>query len=160
MTDSLGDNRHPDMDKNFLLKNVHPLLRQLADEVYEASPVKFIIIEGLRTLETQQRYYKEGKTRTLNSPHLADKRCGWSNAIDIMPVVEKYGREKTLIEFRDGRAVNTGIQKDIYFLIGCFYGIANKFNIKIRVGALWDSDSIWTNDEKTHFVDAYHIEIK
>ena len=52
------------------LEGVH---RDLAKIVYSASlitSIPFIVLEGIRTLEQQQKLYKLGATRTLRSRHL------------------------------------------------------------------------------------------
>lgn len=108
-------------------------LVDLCNKVIEISPIDFSIVETIRTKEKQEELFKSGKSKTMKSKHLDGK------AIDIVGVYEKY--EKAL---------------DITFLSGLFYGVASMMGIKIRVGALWDKDSMLKNN----FLDIYHIEIK
>lgn len=61
------------------LDGVHPELRAViirADEV----GVRFMVLEGLRTLERQKLLLKQGATTTLRSRHLT------GHAVDIAPI--------------------------------------------------------------------------
>jgi peptidoglycan L-alanyl-D-glutamate endopeptidase CwlK len=118
------------------LETVDPKLQTLAREVLKLSPIDFAITEGLRTPQRQAQLYRDRKTKTLNSKHLEGK------AIDICPIIDNK--------------LNYDSRDDIMFLAGLFYGVASQLNIEIRVGALWDNNSI----AKNNFIDAYHIELK
>lgn len=48
------------------LKGVHPRLVEFAKELISLSPYDFRIVEGVRTLETQKKYYTWGRTVFLN----------------------------------------------------------------------------------------------
>lgn len=108
-------------------------LVDLCNKVIEITPIDFAITESLRSYERQKELFESGKSKTMKSKHLEGK------AIDIVGVYEKY--EKAM---------------DITFLSGLFYGVASMMGIKIRVGALWDKDSMLKNS----FVDAYHIQLE
>lgn len=45
------------------LENVHPNLVNFIREVLSISPYDIVIVEGVRTLETQQMYFSYGRTR-------------------------------------------------------------------------------------------------
>jgi hypothetical protein len=120
----------------------------------KASFARGLITEGLRTKERQLQLYGEGKTKTLNSKHLEGK------AIDICPVI------KGKLDF------SKEAEPDLYFILGLFYlkakellekyelsGGSEGLNIKLRLGAFWDRNSIRENSEGG-FVDGYHIEIE
>lgn len=65
------------------LKGVNPKLVALVQRVHAMNlPFDLSISEGLRTLEKQKQYFREGKTKTLNSRHLS------GNAFDIYPIVD------------------------------------------------------------------------
>lgn len=65
------------------LKGVNPKLIKMIELVQAMNlPFDLSISEGLRTLETQKRYLREGKTKTINSRHLS------GNAFDIYPIVD------------------------------------------------------------------------
>jgi hypothetical protein len=78
-------------------------------------------------------------------------------AIDICPIIN--GK----LDF------SKEAEPDLFFILGLFYlkakelneryeltGGSEGINVKLRLGALWDGDSIRGNK----FVDGYHIEIK
>lgn len=66
------------------LKGVDERLVKLMEEVLSISPYDFGITEGLRTIEKQKEYVRDGKSQTMNSYHLRGK------AVDI--VVYKDGK--------------------------------------------------------------------
>ena len=118
-----------------LLNTVHRDLNILAHEVLKISPIDFSITEGYRSKKRQEYLYKEGKSKTLNSKHTELR------AIDICPYINNK---------LDYEATN-----DLFIIIGIFMAKAKELNINIRVGALWDNDSVKNND----FVDGYHVEL-
>lgn len=69
------------------LNGVHPDLIKIVEYINEKQLYKgqANISEGVRTLETQQRYVKEGKSKTLNSKHLVQSD-GYGHAFDIHPI--------------------------------------------------------------------------
>lgn len=116
-----------------LLNTVYKELNILAHEVIKISPIDFSITEGFRDRMKQKELYNEGKSKTLKSKHCECK------AIDIMCCKEGYKEPL----------------RDIYIVIGLFLAKAKELNINIRVGALWDNNSIKDNN----FIDAFHIEL-
>ena len=70
------------------LKGIHPDLRRVMDRALQESPVDFIVIEGLRTVERQKTLVAEGKSRTMNSRHLT------GHAVDLLPIDPVDGRGK------------------------------------------------------------------
>ena len=46
------------------------------------APVRFKVVEGMRTMTRQRQLLKEGKTKTLSSKHLIGR------AVDIAPIVD------------------------------------------------------------------------
>lgn len=70
------------------LKGIHPDLRKVCDLALALSPIDFIIVEGKRSIETQKKYIKEGKSQTLNSRHL------YGCAIDFVDVGGSYDWER------------------------------------------------------------------
>lgn len=63
------------------LEGVHPDLVRVMKLAISRSPVDFSVIEGMRTLATQKKYFAAGATRTMNSRHLD------GHAVDIAPYV-------------------------------------------------------------------------
>jgi peptidoglycan L-alanyl-D-glutamate endopeptidase CwlK len=70
------------------LKGIHPDLRRVMDRALRESPVDFIVIEGLRTIERQRELVASGASRTLNSRHLT------GHAVDLLPIDPTDGRGK------------------------------------------------------------------
>lgn len=66
------------------LKGVHPELVLVASRALQYSEIDFAIIEGVRDLETQKRYQREGKSKTLHSRHLT------GDAIDVAAYVDGH----------------------------------------------------------------------
>lgn len=64
------------------LAGVHPKLVAIVTEALNRSPFDFIVVEGLRTKETQARYLREKRTRTMDSYHIT------GHAIDIAVLVD------------------------------------------------------------------------
>lgn len=120
-----------------ILNTVQKELNILAHEVIKISPIDFSIIEGYRSKVKQKELYFNSKSR-IDGEHKLSKHQ-LSKAIDI--VCCKEGYKEPL--------------RDIYIVIGIFLATANRLNIKIRVGALWNKTSTIHNN----FVDAFHIEL-
>ena len=70
----------PRSEKN--LKGVHPDLVAVVRRAAELSPIKFEVIEGLRTVERQKQLVAAGASKTMNSRHITGQ------AIDLAPTVE------------------------------------------------------------------------
>ena len=61
------------------LEGVHPHLVQVVERAILHTEVDFCVVEGVRSLATQRRYYDLGKTTTMNSRHLT------GHAVDLAP---------------------------------------------------------------------------
>ena len=64
------------------LRGVHPDLLRVVERALEISPMDFVVVEGLRTLERQRELLRAGKTTTLNSRHLT------GHAVDLCPWID------------------------------------------------------------------------
>lgn len=62
------------------LRGIHPDLRRVIDRALQDSPLDFVVIEGLRTVERQKQLVAQGASRTMNSRHLT------GHAVDLMPI--------------------------------------------------------------------------
>ena len=62
------------------LRGIHPDLRRVIDRALQESPLDFIVIEGLRTVERQREMVAKGASRTMNSRHLT------GHAVDLLPI--------------------------------------------------------------------------
>lgn len=64
------------------VRGVHSDLVRVAQLAYELSPVKFIITEGLRTVDRQRELLRAGASRTMNSRHIT------GHALDVAALVD------------------------------------------------------------------------
>lgn len=62
------------------LEGIHPALRRVMDRALQDSPVDFVVIEGLRTIERQRQLVASGASKTMSSRHLT------GHAVDIVPI--------------------------------------------------------------------------
>lgn len=62
------------------LRGIHPDLRRVIDRALQDSPLDFVVIEGLRTRERQEKLVASGASKTMNSRHLT------GHAVDLMPI--------------------------------------------------------------------------
>lgn len=67
------------------LAGVHPHLISIVTHVATVSPERFVVLEGLRTIERQRELFAKRATRTLNSRHLT------GHAVDIAPLLDEDG---------------------------------------------------------------------
>lgn len=67
------------------LTGVHPDLVKVMEVALERSPVKFVVTEGLRTVERQRQLFARGATKTMNSRHIT------GHAVDIVPYIDRDG---------------------------------------------------------------------
>lgn len=61
------------------LQGVHDDLVRVMELARARSPVKFTVIEGLRTIERQRQLVAQGASKTMNSRHIT------GHAVDIVP---------------------------------------------------------------------------
>lgn len=119
------------------LETLHPDLQMVLNEAIKH--VDFSILEGLRSPERQEELVRQGKSKTMNSKHLADD-SGASRAVDIIAYPIQW----------DNWNRN-------YMFVGYIRGIAASMGVSIRCGGDWDGD-FDTKDQK--FFDLPHIELK
>ena len=119
-----------------LLNTVRKELNILAHKVLEVSPFDFSITCGYRSQALQERYVKEGKSKTLSSRHIEGK------AIDIVPFIN--GKQ-------DYEAIEELLQ-----ILGVFKAVAKQLNIKIRCGDNWNNGKYI---RENNWKDYYHISL-
>ena len=61
------------------LRGVHPDLVRVVRKAAGISPVKFMVIEGLRTVERQKELVAQGASKTMHSRHIT------GHAVDLVP---------------------------------------------------------------------------
>ncbi|MEO1042821.1 MAG: M15 family metallopeptidase [Pseudomonadota bacterium] len=64
------------------MEGLHPDLIRVLDRFIEITPIDVTVLEGLRTLERQERLVRTGASTTMNSRHLT------GHAVDIAPYVD------------------------------------------------------------------------
>ena len=64
------------------LEGVNEKLVRVVTRALEISPVPFIVIEGLRTVERQKQLVAKGASQTMKSLHIVGR------AVDIVPTVD------------------------------------------------------------------------
>ena len=131
-------------------KTLHQDLRLILDELIKI--YDFSIIEGHRTLETQRKYFYEGKSNLDGIVKQSKHQSYPSLAVDLMP-------------YKKGTNAFSGDELDnrrFYMMMGMIKAISIRlFNNglishKVRFGLDWDSDDTF-KDQTFH--DLPHIEL-
>ncbi len=127
---------------------LHKDLQVILDQVIKY--YDFSIIEGHRTLETQQKYFKEGKSKLDGINQKSKHQSLPSMAVDIMP-------------YKKGSNAFSGMVKDkyrFYYLMGLIRAESErlyqekKISHKVRFGIDWNSNDLFddqTFDDMPHF---------
>lgn len=103
------------------LEGVHPALQAVVKRAIEVTPIDFGVSEGVRTLEQQKAYFRDGKTTTMDSLHLP-RADGFAHAVDIYILVNG----KPSWEHKHFRKV-----------VQAFFTAAIGLQVQIEAGALW-----------------------
>ena len=135
------------------LKNVHPVLQEIAEEALRISPVDISIIHGWRGKEEQNRLYDEGKSKlkypqskhnhTVPNPQQPNsgQQVPMSLAIDFAPYLNG-------IEWNDTHAFAV--------IAGVMMSVAKRMGHTLRWGGDWDMDGRTTDQT---FMDWGHVEL-
>lgn len=127
-------------------KDIQTIINEVI-KVYDCS-----VIEGQRTLETQQKYFKEGKSQLDGINKKSKHQSNPSMAIDVMPYYKGFN------PFTSENGA-----KAFYYQAGIIMGIASqlkeegKISHSLRWGGNWDSDMDFFND--SNFFDLPHFEL-
>jgi len=130
------------------LNTCHIDLQLIFLEAISVTRIDFGIAEGHRSVEDQQKYFKEGKSRVDGIKIKGKHNYSPSLAVDF------YG-------FVNGRA--TWEKDTLIYLAGLFIGISeilykqDKISHKLRWGGNWDKDGIILKDQS--FDDLPHVEL-
>lgn len=116
------------------LIGVHPDLVKVVKRAIEISEYDFMVVEGLRTLETQKEYVKKGVSKTLNSRHLKQSD-GFGHAVDLAPL------ENGAIDWNNKKGQFDSVSK-------AMTQASKELGVKIEWGGSWKS-----------FVDKPHYQI-
>ena len=102
------------------LKGVHPDLVKVVKRAIEISEYDFMVVEGLRTKETQAEYVKKGVSQTMNSRHIIGQ------AVDLAPL------ENGVIDWNNKKGQFDAVAK-------AMLQAAKELNVKITWGGNWKS---------------------
>lgn len=112
------------------LKGVDANLVKVVKRAIQISQYDFMVVEGLRTIETQKQYVAQGKSKTMNSYHLT------GHAVDLAPL------ENGAIDWNNKKGQFDAVAK-------AMKQAAKELNVSIE----------WGGDWKT-FVDKPHFQVK
>ena len=70
------------------LIGVHPDLVQVVERAIVITETDFSVVEGLRNIATQRRYFELGKSMTMRSRHLPHGPDQVGHAVDLAPWVD------------------------------------------------------------------------
>lgn len=132
------------------LDTCHSDLQKICNEVIKY--FDFSILEGERTLEQQQIYFKEGKSKLDGINKKSKHQSSPSMAVDIMPYKENTNAFS-------GKELDT---RRFYFMMGVVKMCAIKLledgeiTHKLRFGLDWDGDDVF-DDQNFH--DMPHMEL-
>ena len=118
------------------LDSCHPDIQKVFNEVIKH--VDCTVLEGIRTRARQEELVRTGKSKTMNSKHLAYD--GVSRAVDVMkyPIVWDDWKSNAMFA-------------------GFVIGIAKSMGIELTSGIDWDNDF---NVTEHSFLDAPHFQLK
>lgn len=109
------------------LKGIHPDLRRVMDRALKDSPIDFVVIDGLRTIERQRQLVAAGASKTMNSRHLT------GHAVDLVPLLDldRDGKIETSEMF------NVPLMRQLHQHIEAAF---NAENVKFEWGGDWGWD--------------------
>jgi peptidoglycan L-alanyl-D-glutamate endopeptidase CwlK len=136
------------------LVGVHPDLVRVIHRAIKITEVDFLVGCGVRTLATQRKYVREGKSKTMNSRHLLNN--GYSHAVDLW-MWKDGGISWDTSGAEDRYTISNKDDYENYQEIGTsVIAAANELGIPIRWGADWDGDGQHTDHS---FIDWVHQEL-
>lgn len=116
------------------LIGVHPDLVNVVKRAIEISEYDFMVVEGLRTIETQKKYVAEGKSKAMNSYHLT------GHAVDLAPL------ENGSIDWSNKKGQFDSVAK-------AMEQAAKELNISVEWGGVWDKNMLeYDNPHKEHML--------
>ena len=115
------------------LTGVNRDLVRVVNRAASICPIKFMVVEGVRTIAKQREYFLAGKSKTLRSRHLD------GHAVDLAPIVDTDG---------DGDLELSWNLKDFKPIAAAMKQAAKELNVGIEWGGDWKS-----------FVDAPHFQL-
>jgi peptidoglycan L-alanyl-D-glutamate endopeptidase CwlK len=137
------------------LIGVHPDLVKVVHRAIEITEVDFLVGCGVRSLATQRKYVREGKSKTMNSRHLKASN-GYSHAVDLW-MWKDGGISWDTSGAEDRYTISNKDDYTNYQEIGTsVISAGRELGIPIRWGADWDGDGQHTDHS---FIDFVHFEL-
>ncbi len=132
-----------------------PYLVEVLSRAIEITPIDFGVAQGARTIEDQQKYYDEGKSKInpkkyktselpLKAKHIVDHNYPLSGAVDIYAYIPGKGASWD--------------KSHLCLLAGVILSIDKSMENKLRWGGNWDMDGEIISDQ--NFQDLPHFELK
>lgn len=129
------------------LMGVHPALVATVRRAASRCNARFLVVEGVRTIERQRQLVAEGRSKTMRSRHLRQSD-GLGHAVDLAPLHD------------DGR-VNWNDFDGYRAIKQAMFAAADWEGLKLRWGNDWDMDGVEVGpDPDESFQDWPHFEIK
>ena len=119
------------------LKGVKPELVKVVNRALELSTVDFGVREGLRTVEQQREYVRQGVSQTMASKHIT------GDAVDLYPS-----------KLPDGWQKNPKVWLPV---LEAMKKAGDELGVKLRFGINWKNDP--NLPIETKFIDAPHVEL-
>lgn len=119
------------------LKGVKPELVKVVNRALELSTVDFGVCEGLRTVEQQREYVRQGVSQTMASKHIT------GDAVDLYPS-----------KLPDGWQKNPKVWLPV---LEAMKKAGDELGVKLRFGINWKNDP--NLPIETKFIDAPHVEL-
>lgn len=104
------------------LEGVHPRLVEVVERAIALTPVDFVVHDGLRTEEEQQRLVDAGASHTMHSKHL-QQPDGYGHAVDLVPWINERLRWEWPPIFEIAQTVQI---------------VAADMGLRLRWGGVWD----------------------
>lgn len=144
------------------LSTCHNDLQLIFNEVIKCSPIDLGIAQGERTIELQQQYYNEGKSK-INPKKYATVEQLLKVAKHIVDgVIRKKAMAVDIYAYIKGKGASWD-KAHLCLIAGVVYTVSNKLfkegkiTHKIRWGGNWDGDGEIISDQS--FQDLPHFEL-
>ena len=108
------------------LTGVNRDLVRVVNRAASICPIKFMVVEGVRTLAKQREHFAAGKSKTMRSRHLD------GHAVDLAPIVDTDG---------DGDLELSWNKKDFLPIVKAMKQAAKELGVAMEHGYDWGWDA-------------------
>ena len=122
------------------LVTCHPRLQEIIEEAISVTPYDFTVLEGHRSVELQQKAFRDGMSQIDGVSKMGNHNFTPSRAVDVAPW-----------------PIDWENLKRFHILAGIILGVAGSMNVTLRWGGDWDRDGDFT-DQRLH--DLPHFEVR